>query len=312
MGEHRLDSQLVQVANSAGSRGSAAGLASARAHSLDVRHSRVRVIVQPQAGQITAAESAITAAGGQIEAQADGLVQALVAPGALRRVAASAAVENVAPPAVPVADAVDEGVADTGADVWQTDGANGTGVKIAIIDLGFYGYQSLLGTALPASVTTDDRCGGNLAASPAAGGTEHGTAVAEIVHQMAPGAQLYLMCVDSEVDLALAEQDAVADGVKIINHSVSWFDTSRGDGTGDAGSPDAHRGRRASARDPLGERGREHGRGSLERHVLSRRFRSRPDGLRARRPHERGHDGFRRAGVRVPEMGRLARHDRGL
>jgi Tol biopolymer transport system component len=198
----------------------------------------VRVIVQPQPGEIAATEAAITAAGGQIEAHADGLVQALVAPGSLRRVAASAAVKNVSPPAVPVADGVDEGVVDTGADVWQTSGAVGTGVKIGIIDLGFYNYQSLLGTALPASVVTDDRCGGNLSASPAAGGTEHGTAVAEVVHQMAPGAQLYLMCVDSEVDLALAEQDAVADGVRIINHSVSWFDTSRGDGTGEPGSPD--------------------------------------------------------------------------
>ncbi len=56
---------------------------------------------------------------------------------------------------------------------------------------------------------------------------------------MAPAAQLYLICVDSEVGLAQAEQDAIADGVKIVNHSVAWFNTSRGDGTGAAGTPDA-------------------------------------------------------------------------
>ena len=56
---------------------------------------------------------------------------------------------------------------------------------------------------------------------------------------MAPGAQLYLICMDSEVGLALAEQDAIADGVKVINHSVGWFNTSRGDGTGAPGTPDA-------------------------------------------------------------------------
>ena len=174
-----------------------------------------------------------------MEEHADGLVQALVAPGSLLQLASSAAVSSVTPPARPVAQAVDEAVTSTGAGEWQAAGYGGAGVKIAIIDLGFYGYQSLLGSALPASVTTDDRCNGNLAASPAAGGTEHGTAVAELVHQMAPGAQLYLICVDTEVDLALAEQDAIADGVRIVNHSVAWLNTSRGDGTGGPGTPDA-------------------------------------------------------------------------
>ena len=74
---------------------------------------------------------------------------------------------------------------------------------------------------------------------------------------MAPGAQLYLICIDTEVDLALAEQDAIADGVKIINHSVAWFNTSRGDGTGGAGHAGRDRRRRAGARDPLGQRGRQ-------------------------------------------------------
>src|SRR5581483_5948739 len=57
-------------------------------------------------------------------------------------------------------------------------------------------------------------------------------------HQMAPGAQLYLMCVDTEVDLALAEQDAIADGVRVVNESLAWLGTSRGDGSGGPGSPD--------------------------------------------------------------------------
>src|SRR5206468_3225270 len=28
-------------------------------------------------------------------------------------------------------------------------------------------------------------------------------------------------------------------GIKVVNHSVAWFNTSRGDGTGGAGTPDA-------------------------------------------------------------------------
>ena len=51
---------------------------------------------------------------------------------------------------------------------------------------------------------------------------------------MAPAAQLTLICIDDEVELAQAEQYVLANGIKIVNHSVSWFDTSRGDGTGDS------------------------------------------------------------------------------
>ena len=197
------------------------------------------MIVQPREGDGAGVDAAISAVGGVVEAEADGLVQALVPPSSLQQLGGDAAVADVSPPDVPVAQSLDEGVAATGADAWQGVGDDGAGVKVAIIDLGFYGYQSLLGTALPSSVQTDDRCGGNLSAAPAQGGTQHGTAVAELVHQMAPDAELYLMCVDSEVTLAQAEQDAVADGVQVINHSVSWFNTSRGDGSGGPGSPDA-------------------------------------------------------------------------
>ena len=41
-------------------------------------------------------------------------------------------------------------------------GYNGAGVKIGIIDAGFAGYGSRLGTELPASVTTQDFCNGEL------------------------------------------------------------------------------------------------------------------------------------------------------
>src|SRR5204862_217824 len=64
-------------------------------------------------------------------------------------------------------------------------------------------------------------------------------AVAEIVHEMAPAAELHLICVQTEVDLGLAEAYAKAQGIQIVNHSVAWFNTSRGDGSGGPGTPDA-------------------------------------------------------------------------
>ena len=130
---------------------------------------------------------------------------------------------------MPLAVAGEE-VGSTGAAGWQTAGITGAGVKVAIINVGFAGLASAQATGdLPASVTTQDDCAGGFSTV-----TQHGTAVAEIVHELAPNAQLLLACVDTPADLATAEQWAVAQGAQIINHSVAWFDTALGDGQGGA------------------------------------------------------------------------------
>ena len=53
--------------------------------------------------------------------------------------------------------------------------------------------------------------------------TDHGTAVAEIVHQMAPNATLYLYCVDDDVGFAAAASQIVNAGdIKIVNSSLGF------------------------------------------------------------------------------------------
>ena len=148
---------------------------------------------------------------------------------ALAALGADPQVRWVRPASLPYPEAVTgQGVAFIDANDWQAGGVNGAGVKVAIVDLGFAGYTSRQAQGdLPPSLTTIDRC-------PVSGftGEAHGTAVAEIVHEVAPGAQLYLVCVDDLGDLALAVDDLAAAGVRVINHSVGWFNTGRGDGTG--------------------------------------------------------------------------------
>ena len=51
---------------------------------------------------------------------------------------------------------ISEGVGVAFANTWQAGGQTGSGVKLGIIDVGFQGLPSLLGTELPASVTA--RC----------------------------------------------------------------------------------------------------------------------------------------------------------
>jgi hypothetical protein len=226
------DSAVAAVIDSVTTAGPSVALGVAANHGLKVSGSRVRVIAE--ASDVTQANASIAASGATVEKTAGDLVQVLATPAQLAGLQAAPGIFYVRAPAHRQADAVtDEGVASTNAIGVQLAGQTGAGVKVAVIDLGFIGLAGSQASGdLPASLTTVDDCAGQFNAY-----TEHGTAVAEIVHKMAPDASLYLICIDTEVDLANAETYAKANGITIINHSVSWFNSSRGDNTAPAGSP---------------------------------------------------------------------------
>ncbi len=123
-----------------------------------------------------------------------------------------------------------EGLLPTGALLLQSAGWRGQNVKVAIIDLGFAGLSRAREArviARDAIVDTQDYTGEGLEV-----GTAHGTGVAEIVHAMAPEAWLYLKKISDEIDLANAVDDAIAQGVQIINYSVGVVNANFTDGTG--------------------------------------------------------------------------------
>lgn len=224
-GTPRLDDRLALLARASSTS------AAMRRLGLDGRGNEVRVVVSGGSH----ARAAVLAAGGTVEARSGALVQALLSGAALARVARAAGVQSVRPPAKPYALAIPgEGVGSTGANVWQNAGVRGAGVRVAIIDTGFGGLAAAQAAGeVPQNVVTVDYCGGQF------GVERHGTAVAEIVSEEAPSAQLYLICIDSEVTLAEAEAFAAQNGVSVVNHSVGWFNTWSGDGRGPAGTPDA-------------------------------------------------------------------------
>jgi PKD repeat protein len=121
-----------------------------------------------------------------------------------------------------------EGVGAIGADAFHTAGIRGSGSKVAIIDLGFSGLSQAQSRGdLPYTVIQNDLTGTGLAT-----GITHGTAVAEIVHDVAPEAELYLIKIADEVDLDLAVTYCLTNGIDIINHSLGWYNTNNYDGTG--------------------------------------------------------------------------------
>jgi len=122
-----------------------------------------------------------------------------------------------------------EGVAVSGADAWHEAGYTGKGVKIGVLDLGFTGYLDLLGKQLPENVVAKSFVFGT---SPEEANEVHGAAVAEVVHAMAPDAELYLAYYSgSEVSEGRAVDWLLEQGVDIITHSATSL-VGPMDGTG--------------------------------------------------------------------------------
>ena len=107
-----------------------------------------------------------------------------------------------------------------------------------MIDAGFAGADSLLGTELPADPQT--RCYTTETDSPTdltrCEQSDHGTIVAESIIDIAPGATLYLASVRSPGDLADVVDWMITEDVSVINMSLGWLFDGPGDGT----SPRAH------------------------------------------------------------------------
>ena len=121
-----------------------------------------------------------------------------------------------------------EGVHITQADTIQAAGITGSGVKIAVLDLGFTGLANAISKSeLPPNVITYDFVGDGIEL-----GGVHGIACGEIVYDMAPGAQIYLLKVADETDIIDAAAYCEANSIKIVTASIGTFGTGPGDGTG--------------------------------------------------------------------------------
>jgi subtilisin family serine protease len=122
-----------------------------------------------------------------------------------------------------------EGVQFLQADVWQAAGYTGRGIKIGILDQGFDGYRALLGRELPMNIEVKSFVPGfNIDET----GIDHGTAVAEIIHAVAPDAQLYFAYYDGgDVSMGNAVDWLLSQGVQIISHSAGGM-AAPIDGTG--------------------------------------------------------------------------------
>ncbi len=172
------------------------------------------------------------------------LIQARVPVGLLESVAQLPFVRYIRAPDKPYADI---GSKLTQADaVLRSDlvrsnlGVNGSGVRIGVIQTGFNGIAASQSTGdLPAGITTfTARSGGDFAGDGA-----EGTAMLELIHDIAPGAQLFAASFNTSLEEIAAvnwltdvaggpnSRRGTPGGVDIIVDDISWFNLGPYDGS---------------------------------------------------------------------------------
>ena len=190
----------------------------------------VVVILVPHVDQASASidTSLLAELGGRVLAQSKNLMRISVPASSLLRVSELPGVRFVRRPYRPHSQVtVSEGVSRIGALANHSAGVKGQGVKVAIIDGGFKGANKLSGD-MPARWSYYDYTGEGIYA----GDSVHGTACAEIIHDVAPEAELYLYKTGDMVDFENAKDRCIRNGIDIINYSSGWFGTGIGDGRG--------------------------------------------------------------------------------
>jgi len=200
---------------------------------------RVTITLKAESGKRIDRDT-IRRLGGEIIVDAEDLLAVKAPLDKLLEVSQVTGVASTRPAYPPVILGESEGVGLVGASAYHNAGFKGQGIKIAVIDAGFAGLSQAKSKGdLPESAI-DKGCSKDYTTdSDLEKGISHGTAVAEIVHDMAPEARLCLMKVGGKdmtsgvAALKRAVQDAIALGVKVINHSVGWPDTGFGDGQGE-------------------------------------------------------------------------------
>jgi hypothetical protein len=215
--EAKVDSETLKMRNKGLAKKEAASAASAE---------DIRVILELDGKPSASERQELAKLGIKIEGERKSLVQAIVPSTQLDAVAQLDFIEYISQPVYVVPAATSEGASVIAADELNAAGFTGQGIKVGVIDVGFdLGNPEIAPNVVEA---LSFRADGDIETSD----PSHGTAVAEIIVDVAPDVQLFLYNVDTSLSL-LNALDHIADQqeVDIVSMSLGIYNVGPYDGT---------------------------------------------------------------------------------
>ncbi|MFA6111306.1 MAG: S8 family serine peptidase, partial [Candidatus Latescibacterota bacterium] len=197
------------------------------------------VLLQPEPGALSASidRDQLAELGARILASSRHMLRVAVPCDRVQALAEVRGVNFVREPRGPSLNTVvSEGVSLVGAAMNHARGVRGSGASVAVLDGGFVGADRLP-DEIGATRYIDLTHSGMFSAPPgsATGEATHGTACAEIVRDVAPDAELYLVKFDDILDFENAVDSCMVREIDIVSFSGAWLAYGFGDGRGQAG-----------------------------------------------------------------------------
>ncbi len=195
----------------------------------------VTVLCEPVEGK-TARDidrTAIEKTGATITGASRSYLRVEIAVENLDELAAHAEISRIHAPLLPEATSygtgenVAEAVELTGAAQYQQAGFDGSGIDIAVVDFGFQGLTEAMDSNEILAVEKWDFSDSGLETE-----SKHGTGIAEVVADIAPGATIHCLKVSDLLDLENAAAYCRTNGIRLANASLSFTGYSYYDGTG--------------------------------------------------------------------------------
>ena len=211
-------------------------------HQLRLEDNRVQTIIEATDRTPQRLESLIAQVDGRVTSVITGaetlaLFQAWIPVSNLDELANDPSVAAIRQPLLPMLNTVTSaGVLSMNADTWHENGYQGKGLTVAIIDAGFLGYPAriqegelpndinlvnFVDNEFPASQTNMDKL------------HAHGTAVGEIIYDLAPKASFYFIKIATEIDLieAIDWLQTADHTIDVVSVSLDFANLNPGDGS---------------------------------------------------------------------------------
>ncbi|MGE5343445.1 MAG: S8 family serine peptidase [Candidatus Omnitrophota bacterium] len=248
-GNPRIEGELNRMAEIEARKGHDAAVAYAMQHRIPMANDRVVVEVEasvllnvpnPTAAtddelkaamdrSVAAIQDRVTALGGNVEKVIQSVLRCTIDIHSLEHLADIPEVQSIRQPIRVKSQVVSEGVTNIGANSykWLTPYQVTGPANVCVIDGGFQNYSLLLGTELPPSVTVKSFT----SEESVENGEVHGTAVSEIIYDIAPQASFFLGVIRFTSDLYDATNWAIEQKADVISYSLG-SNFGPGDGRG--------------------------------------------------------------------------------
>lgn len=165
--------------------------------------------------------------GATLETSYENLVQVSLPYQAIEQISNLDFVDYIRSPNFAVPDITSEGAAVIKSNIVNSRGNTGQGVKVAVIDGGYNLSDPEISSNIVESKSF--RADNNISPS---GNTDHGTAVAQIIVDVAPDVELHLYNTNTDVEwLNLVDYIIARGDIDIISMSEGWFGTGAYDGS---------------------------------------------------------------------------------